>query len=95
MGLLYDLETRLEEQMPVRLQMSLQQALDDYQSLCSDCGLAMHRHHWYARTITTSYGAIRLRMPVFRCGGCRRMASGADLLGEAERYQRYSKNPGN
>ena len=34
MGLLYDLETRLEQQMPVRLQ----QVLDDYQPLCPDCG---------------------------------------------------------
>ena len=62
MGLLYDLETRLEQQMPVRLQ----QALGDCQPLCPDCGLAMCRHHWYARTITTHYGAIRLRMPAFR-----------------------------
>ncbi len=44
----------------------LQQALDDCQPLCPGCGLAMHRHHWYARTITTSYGTIRLRTPVFR-----------------------------
>ncbi len=93
MGLLYDLETRLEQQMPVQLQRSLQQALDDYQPLCPDCGRAMHRQHWYARTITTGYGAIRLRMPVLRCGVCHRMASGADLLGAEERHQRYSKKP--
>ena len=30
MGLLYDTETRLEQQIPVRLQQTLQQALDDY-----------------------------------------------------------------
>ncbi len=87
MGLLYDLETRLEQQMPVRLQQSLQPALDDYQPLCPDCGLTMHRHHHYARTITTSYGVLRLQMPVFRCGACHRMASSADLLGAAERHQ--------
>ena len=41
MGLLYDWETRLEQQIPVQLQ----QVWDGYQPLCPDCGLAMHRHH--------------------------------------------------
>ncbi len=59
-GLLYDWETRLEQQIPVQLQQSLPQVLDDCQPLCPDCGLAMHRRHRYACTITTRYGAIRL-----------------------------------
>ena len=61
MGLLCDLETRFEQQIPIRLPQSLQPALDDYQPLCPDCGLAMRRHHPYARTITTGYGELRRR----------------------------------
>ena len=49
MGLLDHLETQLERQIPVQLQAALQQALDDYQPLCDQCRLAMHRHHRYAR----------------------------------------------
>ena len=45
MGLLDHLETQLERQIPVQLQTALQQALDDYQPLCDQCRLAMHRHH--------------------------------------------------
>ena len=63
MGLLDQLETRLGRQIPDQLQ-----ALDDYQPLCDQCRLAMHRHHRYARAIATSYGEVRLQIPVFRCG---------------------------
>ena len=63
MGLLHHLETQLERQIPAQLQAALQQALDDYQPLCDQCGLAMYRHHRYARAITTSYGEVRLRSP--------------------------------
>jgi hypothetical protein len=93
MGLLNDLETQLEREIPTRLQESLQQALDDYRSECLDCGLLMHRHHRYPRSLMTSYGEVRLQIPVFRCGQCRRMSSGAELLGDEERYRRYSKKP--
>ena len=93
MGLLYQLETELEREMPARLGQSLQAALDVYQPLCPDCQLAMHRHHAYRRSIMTGYGVVELRIPVFRCGECRRMSSGADVLGEEERYRRYSKKP--
>ena len=93
MGLLYQLETQLEQEIPVRLRQSLQAALDVYQPLCPDCQLAMHRHHAYRRSIMTGYGAVELRIPVFRCGECRRMSSGADVLGEEERYRQYSKKP--
>ena len=95
MGLLYQLETELEQEIPVRLRQSLQRALDAYQAQCSDCGLAMHRHHAYRRSIMTGYGEAELRIPVFRCGECRRMSSGAEVLGEEERYRRYSKKPAN
>ena len=93
MGLLYQLETELERELLARLCQSLQAALDAYQARCPDCRLAMHRHHAYRRSIMTGYGEVELRIPVFRCGGCRRMSSGADVLGEAERYRRHSKKP--
>ena len=35
----------------------------------------------YARAIATSYGGVRLQIPVLRCGQCRRMAGGMTLLG--------------
>ena len=55
MGLLHRLETQLERQIPAQLQAALQQALDDYQPLCEQRRLAMHRHHRYARAIATDY----------------------------------------
>ena len=91
MGLLDHLETQLERQIPAQLRAALQQALDDYRPLCDHCRLAMHRHHRYARAIDTSYGEVRLQIPVFRCGQCRRMAGGMTLLGQEMRYQRFSK----
>ena len=53
----------------------------------------MHRHHHYARAIATGYGEVRLQIPVFRCGPCRRMAGGITLPGEEMRHQRFSKKP--
>ena len=91
MRLLDHLETQLECQIPAQLQAVLQQALDDYQALCDQCRLAMHRHHRYARAIATGYGEVRLQIPVFRCGQCRRMAGGMTLLGDEMHYQRFSK----
>ena len=88
MGLLYQLETELEREIPVRLRQSLPAALDVYQAQCPDCQLAMHRHHAYRRSIMIGYGVVELQIPVFRCGECRRMSSGADVLGEDERYRR-------
>ena len=93
MGLLNEMETRLERELPQRLQERLQQALDEYRAECGDCGLLMHRHHRYPRSIMTGYGEVRLRIPVFRCGRCREMSSGMALLGDEERYRRYSKKP--
>ncbi len=93
MGLLNELETRLEQEMPQRLQESLQQALDEYRAQCVPCGLLMHRHHRYPRSFMTGYGEVRLQIPVFRCGQCREMSSGVSLLGDEERYRRYSKKP--
>ena len=85
------LETQLERQIPAQLQATLQQALGDYQPLCDQCRLAMHRHHRYARAIATSYGEVLLQIPVFCCGQCRRMAGGMTLLGQEMRHQRFSK----
>ena len=90
-GLLHHLETQLERQIPAQLQAARQQALDDCQPLCDHCRLARRCHHRYARAIATGYGEIRLRIPVFRCGQCRRMAGGITLLGQEMRHQRFSK----
>ena len=92
-GLLHQLETELEQELPVRLRQALPGARDLYQAQCPDCQLAMRRHHAYRRSIMTGYGAVALWIPVFRCRECRRMSGGADVLGEDERYRRYSKKP--
>ena len=55
MGLLDHLETQLGRQIPAQLQ-----ALDDYQPLCDQHRLPMHRHHRYDRAIATGYGEFRL-----------------------------------
>ena len=97
MGLLHYLETQLERQIPAQLQAVLQQALDDYQPLCHHCRLAMHRHHRYTRVIATGYGEVRLQIPVFRCGPCRRMARRNRPPGRADpglRRRPTSLNPG-
>ena len=96
MGLLCQLKTELEQEMPGRLRQSLQATLDVCQAQCPDCRLAMHRHHAYRRSIMTGYGmagcgAVELWIPVFRCGERRRMSRGADVSGSEERYRRYSK----
>ena len=91
MGFLHHLETLLERQIPAQLQAALQQAPDDYRPLCDQCGLAMYRHHRYARAIATSYGEVRRQIPVFRCGPCHRMTGGMTLLGEEECRRRFSK----
>ena len=93
MELLDHLETQLERQIPVQLQTALQQALDDYQSLCDHCRLAMHRYHRYARTIATGYGEVRVQIPAFRCGQCRRMTGGMTLLGEKCATNGFPKKP--
>ena len=93
MGLLFDLETQLEQELPLRRQGTLQESLDNYRPQYNQCGLVMHRHHRYSRSITTRYGVLELQIPVFRCGDYRRMTSGAELLGEEECYRRYSKKP--
>ena len=66
MGLLYQLETELEQELPVRLGQSLPGALDLYQAQCPDCQLAMRRHHAYRRSIMTGYGQWRCG---YRCSG--------------------------
>ena len=52
----------------------------------------MHRHHRYARAIATGYGEVRVQIPLFCCGQCRRMTGGMTLLlGDEMRRQRFSK----
>ena len=92
MGLLFELETRLEQELPLRLHRTLQEFLDQYGPQCRDCGLLVQRHHRYSRSIATRYGVLELQIPVFRCGDCHRMTSGAELPGHEERYPRCSKN---
>ena len=58
MGLFFDLEARLEQELPLRLQGNLQESLDQYRPQCSQCGLVMHRHHRYSRSIATRYGVV-------------------------------------
>ena len=40
----------------------------------------------------TANGEVRMQIPVFCCGQCREISSGMALLGDEERYRRYSKN---
>ena len=68
MGLLYELETQVEREIPARLQRSLQEVLDGYQPQCSDCQLVMHRHHRYRRSIMTGYGKWSCRYRCFAVG---------------------------
>ena len=67
MGLLNDRANQLERQIPAQPQTARQPARDDYRPVGPDGQLAMPRHHRYARTITTSYGAVRRQVPMFRC----------------------------
>ena len=50
----------MERQILVQLQASLQQVLDNYQPLCAQCRLGMHRHHRYTRAIAAGYDEVRL-----------------------------------
>ena len=62
-------------------------------TLCDHCRSAMHRHRRYARAIATGYGEVRLQIPVFRCGQCRRMADGMTLLGQECATSGFPKKP--
>ena len=72
---------------------ALQQAREDCLPLCDQRRLAMHRHHRYARAIATGYGEVRVQIPVFRCGQCRRMAGGMTLLGQEIATSGFPKKP--
>ena len=87
-GVAFDLETRLERELPLRLQGTLQEFLDGYRPQCRQCGLVMHRHHRYSRSIPSRYGVLELQIPVFRCDDCHHITSGAELLGDDERCRR-------
>ena len=93
MGLPNELEIRLEEEMPQRLQESSQGALDEYRAQCVPSGLLMYRHNRCPRDVMTGYGEVRLQITVSRCSRCREMSSGMSLLGDEVRFQRYSRKP--
>jgi len=81
MGLLSEMEDRGESWLREELERGLQERLDEYRPECKGCGLTMQRHHTYGRSILSRHGELSLRIPVFRCGGCGEMASGAGLIG--------------
>lgn len=91
MGMLYQLEEELEKTVHQQLQQALQDALNHYRPSCSNCGIVMHRHHWYSRSILSRHGELELSIPVFRCPECGCMESGAELVGEEEGRKRFSK----
>ena len=54
----------------------------------------MHRHHRYARAIATSYGEVRMQIPVFRCGQCqglRHLATGQVAHRTTSRLERHNR----
>ena len=53
MGLLEDLETQPEREIPPLLPTKRQQALEHYQPHCSRCALSQRRRHRYDRAIIT------------------------------------------
>ena len=91
-GLLYELEEQRDRTIAQYMQDRLQEALDAYTPMCSECDIAMSRHQSYPRSIITKDGELRLSIPKFRCSECGRMSSGMELLGD-EKRNRYSKKP--
>ncbi len=91
-GLLYELEEQRDRTIAQYMQDRLQEALDAYRPMCSECDLAMSRHQSYPRSIITKDGELRLSVPKFRCSECGWMRSGMELLGD-EKRNRYSKKP--
>ncbi len=70
------------------LQRTLQDSLDRYRPSCPACGTTMYRQRSYIRSFLINHGDLRLDVPVFRCAECRRMASGADIIGSEDRRRR-------
>ena len=91
-GLLYQLETELEQELPVRLRQSLPGRGPFIRRNVRIAQLAMRRHHAYRRSIMTGYGAVALWIPVFRCRECRRMSGGADVLGAVFRVNGQARS---
>lgn len=44
MGLLFELETRLEQELPLRIQGTLKESLGQYRPRCHECGLVNAPH---------------------------------------------------
>jgi len=91
MGLLFELEERYDGEVRQALQTELEEQLKQYRPLCSACGLAMHRHGSYPRSIVTRHGILSLDVPMFRCPQCQATTSGITVLGVEEVRQRFSK----
>ena len=89
-GLLYQLEEHRDRTIAHYVQDRLQEALDAYRPMCSECDFAMSKHH--PRSIITKDGELRLSIPKFRCCECGQMRSGVEFLGDEKRNW-YSKKP--
>ncbi len=76
------------------LQRTLQDSLDRYRPSCPTCGTTMYRQRSYIRSFLINHGDVRLDVPVFRCAECRRMASGADIIGSEDRRRRVMSTSG-
>ena len=50
----------------------MQESLDGYRPQYHECGLVMHRHHCYTRSIAIRYGVLDVQIPVLSRGKCRR-----------------------
>ena len=51
MWLSYQLETEKERESRTHLRVALQETSDAWRAYCSDCGLGMHRHDRYHRSM--------------------------------------------
>ena len=83
-GLLYELEEQRDRTIARYMQDRLQESLDAYRPMCTECDLAMSRHQSYPRSIITKDGELRLSIPKFRCSECGRMRSGDGTFGRRE-----------
>ena len=90
-GLLYQLEEQRDRTIARYMQDTLQEALDAYRPMRSECDLAMNRHQSYPRSIVAKDGELRLSIPKFRRCECGRMRSGMALLGDEKRNRRSKK----
>ena len=83
MTMLQKLEEKHTSKARKELQQEMQQKLNNApRPDCPKCEKPMWRNHAYPRQLDTHLGRIKLQVPAFRCGECRKMASQARLLDE-------------